>query len=63
MVMTTRGEMDESFLEKREGFKASEREEAHWTEYWFEGEMVHRSVDITLLDPPKIVLAGGDFNG
>jgi hypothetical protein len=48
MVNTTNGEMDEALLEKREGETDNAKETAHWTEYWSAGELVHRSVHVTL---------------
>lgn len=46
--MTTKGEMDESLLEKREGSADTETETTSWVEYWHEGELVHRSVNMVL---------------
>jgi hypothetical protein len=48
LVNTTKGEMDESLLEKREGTVDNDNETARWVEYWLDGELVHRSVDMTL---------------
>lgn len=48
MVTTTKGEMDESLLEKREGSIDTETETTNWVEYWHEGELVHRSVNMVL---------------
>ena len=48
MITTTKGEMDESLLEKREGQVDTETETTEWVEYWFEGELVHRSVHVKL---------------
>ena len=48
MVFTTKGEMDESLLEKRTGVDETENERTEWVEYWLDGEMVHRSVHMTL---------------
>ena len=48
LVNTTKGEMDVSLLEKREGTIDNENETTNWVEYWLEGELVHRSVDMTL---------------
>ena len=48
LVFTTKGEMDESLLEKRTGVDDNESERAEWTEYWLDGELVHRSVHLTL---------------
>ena len=48
MVTTTKGEMDESLLEKREGSIDNDTETTSWVEYWYEGELVHRSVNMVL---------------
>jgi hypothetical protein len=48
LVNTTKGEMDVSLLEKREGTIDNDNETTNWVEYWLEGELVHRSVDMTL---------------
>ena len=40
--------MDEALLEKREGTEDNENEKIDWIEYWHEGELVHRSVTMTL---------------
>jgi len=56
LVMTTKGEMDETLLEKRDGEIDNDNETTKWVEYWLEGELVHRSVHVTL---KKNVLADG----
>jgi hypothetical protein len=56
LVTTTKGEMEESLLEKREGSLDNENETTTWVEYWHEGELVHRSVHVTL---KKNVFADG----
>ena len=48
MVTTTKGEMVESLLEKREGSIDNDTETTSWVEYWHEGELVHRSVNMVL---------------
>jgi hypothetical protein len=48
LVNTTKGEMDVSLLEKREGTTDTDNETTNWVEYWLEGELVHRSVHMTL---------------
>jgi len=48
LVNTTKGEMDVSLLEKREGTIDNDNETTNWVEYWLEGELVHRSVHMTL---------------
>jgi len=40
--------MDVSLLEKREGTTDTDNETTNWVEYWLEGELVHRSVHMTL---------------
>jgi hypothetical protein len=56
LVTTTKGEMEESLLEKREGSVDNDNETTTWVEYWHEGELVHRSVHVTL---KKNVFADG----
>ena len=48
IVTTTKGEMDDSLLEKREGSVENETETTSWVEYWLADEMVHRSVHMAL---------------
>lgn len=48
LVTTTKGEMDETLLEKKEGAVDNDNEYTTWVEYWHEGELVHRSVHVTL---------------
>jgi hypothetical protein len=48
IVTTTKGEMDDSLLEKREGSIDTDTETTSWIEYWLEGELVHRSVHMAL---------------
>lgn len=56
LVNTTKGEMDDSLLEKKEGVVDNEDEITRWVEYWLDGELVHRSVHVHL---KKNVLADG----
>lgn len=46
MITTIHGDMDESLLEHKAGITAVPEGDAHWTEYWFEGQLVHRSVHL-----------------
>ena len=48
IVNTTKGEMDDSLLDKREGSLDNDTETTSWVEYWLNGEMVHRSVHMAL---------------
>lgn len=54
IVSTTKGEMDTSLLEKREGSVDNENELTTWVEYWFEGELIHRSAHVTLKTSPML---------
>jgi len=58
IVTTTKGDMDDSLLVKQEGSVDNENELTVWTEYWLDGELVHRSAHVTLKQMP--VFAGGD---
>jgi hypothetical protein len=53
IVTTTKGDMDESLLEKREGTVDNDNELTAWVEYWLEGELVHRSAHVTLKKMPS----------
>jgi uncharacterized surface anchored protein len=48
LVQTTKGEMDESLLNKKTGTIDNENETINWIEYWLNEELVHRSVDMVL---------------
>lgn len=52
IVTTTKGEMDDSLLERRSGEVDNENEFTTWTEYWLDGELVHRSAHVTLKKMP-----------
>ena len=51
LVTTTKGDMDDSLLEKREGTVDNDNETTTWVEYWLAGELVHRSAHVTLKKP------------
>lgn len=58
LVYTTKGEMEESLLEKKEGFIDNDNEYTTWIEYWLDDELVHRSVHVQLKQMP--VFAGAE---
>ena len=58
IVTTTKGDMDESLLEKREGTIDNDNELTTWVEYWDGEELVHRSAHVTLKKVPTF--AGGE---
>ena len=57
LVTTTKGEMDDSLLEKREGSVDNDNEYTTWVEYWLDSELVHRSAHVTL---KKALPIGGE---
>jgi hypothetical protein len=61
IVTTTKGDMDDSLLEKRQGDIDNENETTTWTEYWLEGELVHRSAHVTLKKMPSLGGETGTF--
>ena len=61
MITTTKGEMDESLLEKREGTIDNENETTTWVEYWLEGELVHRSAHVQLKKSVGIKVEAASF--
>jgi hypothetical protein len=61
MINTTKGLMDESLLEKKEGVIDTDTEETSWVEYWLNGEIVHRSVSIKLKQSLSSQLFQGSF--
>jgi hypothetical protein len=50
--------MDDSLLEHRTGEVDNDNELTTWTEYWLDGELVHRSVHVRLKRAPSF--AGGE---
>lgn len=54
IVNTTKGEMDDSLLEHKAGTVDNDNELTNWTEYWLDGELVHRSVHVTLKKSPSL---------
>jgi hypothetical protein len=55
LVTTTKGDMDDTLLEKREGTVDNDNELTTWVEYWLEGELVHRSAHVTLKTVPSFL--------
>ena len=61
LVTTTKGEMDESLLEKKEGSVDNDNEYTTWVEYWLEGELVHRSAHVQLKKAVSFVAEAASF--
>jgi hypothetical protein len=53
--------MDDSLLEHHTGTVDNDNEETTWTEYWLDGELVHRSVHVTLKKMPSFGGETGAF--
>lgn len=47
-ITTIHGEMDEALLEKRTGTTDNPNDSSDWIEYWYNGELVHRSVHVSI---------------
>ena len=58
IVTTTKGDMDDSLLERRDGSVDNDNEATTWVEYWLDGELVHRSAHVILKKVPTF--AGGE---
>ena len=56
IITTTKGEMDDSLLVKKEGSVDNDNEYTTWVEYWLDDELVHRSVHVTLKKSPLMDL-------
>lgn len=52
LITTTKGDMDDSLLVKKEGVVDNEVEYTTWVEYWDGEELVHRSAHVTLKKMP-----------
>ena len=61
LVNTTKGEMDDSLLEKKEGFVDNDTEYTTWVEYWLDGELVHRSVHVQLKKSVGLTATSASF--
>jgi hypothetical protein len=62
LVTTTKGDMDDSLLEKREGSMDNNNEHTTWVEYWLEGELVHRSAHVSLKTSPALFAETASFD-
>ena len=61
LVTTTKGNMDESLLEKREGSLNNDNESTTWVEYWLDEELVHRSVHVQLKKSVGLTIEAASF--
>jgi hypothetical protein len=63
VITTTKGDMDEALLEKSEGVLDNDNEYTTWVEYRLDGELIHRSVHVTLKTSPTITGELGVIGG
>jgi hypothetical protein len=61
IITTTKGEMDDSLLVKKEGSIDNDIETTTWVEYYHEGELVHRSAHVTLKTSPFVDLVAASM--
>jgi len=61
-VFTTKGDMDDSLLEKKEGSVDNANEYTTWTEYWLDGELVHRSAHVQLKKSVELAVEAASFS-
>ena len=61
LVNTTKGEMDITLLEKKEGSVDNEHESTTWVEYWLDEELVHRSVHVQLKKSVGLTIEAASF--
>jgi len=48
IVTTTKGDMDDSLLVRKDGNMEDSNEKTSWVEYYLDDELVHRSVHVEL---------------
>jgi hypothetical protein len=63
IVTTTKGEMDDSLLVKKEGGFEDDNENTVWIEYYLDNELVHRSAHVKLKRPMDLLTEAGGLNG
>ena len=61
LVTTTKGEIDEALLEKKEGSVDNDNESTTWVEYWLDGELVHRSAHVQLKKSVGLKIEAASF--
>lgn len=62
IITTTKGEMDESLLEKKTGAVENDSEHTTYVEYYLDGELVHRSVHVRLKEGAMSQSVSGMFS-
>jgi hypothetical protein len=62
IVTTTKGDMDDSLLEMREGSVDNDNETTTWVEYWMDEELVHRSAHVRLKKSVSLSAEAASFS-
>jgi len=63
IVTTTKGNMDDSLLVKKEGGFEDDNENTVCIEYYLDNELVHRSAHVKLKRPMVLLTEAGGLNG
>jgi hypothetical protein len=63
IVTTTKGEMDDSLLVKKEGGFEDDNENTVWIEYYLDNELFQRSAHVKLKRPMVLLTEAGGLNG
>jgi hypothetical protein len=61
IVNTTKGDMDESLLVRKDGDMENDNEKTSWVEYYLGDELVHRSVHVELKQMLNLESAIGEI--
>jgi len=61
IVTTTKGDMDESLLVRKDGDMENDNEKTSWVEYYLGDELVHRSVHVELKQMLNLESAIGEM--
>jgi hypothetical protein len=62
LITTTLGDMEADLLEKRNGSVDNDNEFTTWTEYWLDGQLVHRSAHVQLKQPVALAVEAASFS-
>lgn len=62
LITTTLGDMEADLLEKRNGSVDNDNEFTTWTEYWLDGQLVHRSAHVQLKQPVALAAEAASFS-
>jgi hypothetical protein len=61
LITTTKVEMDDSLLVRKDGNMENDNEKTSWVEYYLDDELVHRSVHVELKQPLNLIPVLGEM--